>query len=59
MPRGFRFVSEEPDLIAPLTIDRAKLRLPGFGFQCVARLRSGMTIAQANADVKRAYLGGE
>src|SRR5207249_8840635 len=32
MPQGFRFVSEEPDLITPLTIDRAKLLLPGFGF---------------------------
>ena len=53
MPRGFRFVDEESDLIAPLRIDRAKLHLPGFGFQCVARLKRGMTIEQANADVAR------
>ena len=50
MSRGFRFISEESDLIVPLTIDRAKLSLPGFGFQGVARLRPGVTISQANAE---------
>jgi predicted permease len=53
MPPGFRFVNEEADLIAPLTIDYGKLILPGFGFQCVARLRPGVTITQANADIAR------
>ena len=53
MPAGFRFVDEEADLIAPLTIDYAKLRLPGFGYQCVARLRRGVTITQATADIAR------
>jgi predicted permease len=53
MPPGFRFVSEEADVFAPVVIDYAKLRLPGFGYQCVARLRPGVTITQANADIAR------
>jgi predicted permease len=53
MPPGFRVVNEEADLFAPMTIDYAKLRLPGFGYNCIARLRPGVTIAQANADIAR------
>ena len=53
MPRGFRFVNADFDLIAPLAFDRAKLTLPGFGFDCVARLKPGVTIAQADADIAR------
>src|SRR5439155_18693101 len=33
--------------------DRGRLTLAGFGYQGVARLRPGITIAQANADVAR------
>ena len=32
MPRGFRFVNADFDLIQPLAFDRATLRLPGFGY---------------------------
>jgi predicted permease len=53
MPEGFRIVNAEPDLIVPLALDRGKLILAGFGFQGIARLKPGMTIAQANADVAR------
>ncbi len=53
MPRGFRFVNADFDLIAPLAFDRAKQRLPGFGFHCVGRLKPGVTIAQADADIAR------
>ena len=53
MPQGFSFVNEQFDLIAPLTIDRGKLSLPGFGFHCVARLRPGATLSQADADIAR------
>ncbi|HEY3825617.1 MAG TPA: ABC transporter permease, partial [Bryobacteraceae bacterium] len=42
MPTGFRFVNEEADLIAPLVTDYGKLSLPGFGYQCVARLKPGV-----------------
>jgi len=53
MPQGFRIVDAEADLIVPAAFDRSKLSLPGFGFQGVARLKPGVTIAQADADLAR------
>lgn len=53
MPRNFRVVNADFDLIVPLAIDRRNLRLAGFGFDAIARLKPGMTIEQANADVSR------
>jgi predicted permease len=53
MPQTFRVVNEDADLIVPLAFDRAELILPGFGFQGVARLKPGVTIAQADADLAR------
>jgi predicted permease len=54
LPRNFTFVNEtEPALFLPLQLDRSKTHLGGFGYTGVARLKSGATIAQANADVAR------
>jgi predicted permease len=53
MPRGFRIVDADFDLIVPLAFDRGKLRLAGFGFEGIARLKPGVSIAQANADLAR------
>ncbi|MBV9404467.1 MAG: ABC transporter permease [Acidobacteriaceae bacterium] len=53
MPHGFRFVAADPDLILPLALDRTKLTLPGFGYDCVARLKPGVNIAKADADIAR------
>jgi len=53
MPQGFRFVNTEFDLIVPLAFDRGKVFLAGFGFQGIARLKPGVTIAKANADIAR------
>ncbi len=53
MPKGFRFVTADADLIMPLAFDRATLRLPGFGYECVARLKPGVTLARASADIAR------
>jgi predicted permease len=53
MPRGFRIVNAETDLIFPLAFDRERITLAGFNYQGVARLRPGITIAQANADLAR------
>lgn len=53
MPRGFRMVNADFDLILPLAFDRNKQILAGFGFQGIARLRPGVAIAQADADVTR------
>jgi putative ABC transport system permease protein len=51
MAADFRFAGE-PDLILPIQIDRGQL-IPGFRLLGVARLKPGVTLAQANADVAR------
>jgi predicted permease len=53
MPKGFRVVGADFDLIAPFAFDRTKLSLPGFGFNGLGRLRPGVTLAQADADLSR------
>lgn len=53
MPPKFRFVTTDFDLIVPMGFDRSKLSLPGFGFPGIARLKPGVTIAQADADLAR------
>ena len=59
MPRGFRVVTMEPEVIAPLAFDRSTLTLVFFQYQMVARLKPGVTLAQADADLGRlTYLWG-
>jgi putative ABC transport system permease protein len=53
MPQTFRFLDEKPDLIFPFQFDRAKVFLGNFSYQAIARLKPGVTLAQANADVAR------
>jgi predicted permease len=53
MPQGFRMVNADFDVIAPLAFDRNKQILAGFGYQGIARLKPGITIAQADADITR------
>jgi predicted permease len=53
MPQGFRFVNADTDLIFPISFDRERTTLAPFIYQGVARLKPGITIAQANADLAR------
>ena len=53
MPRGFRFGDTAADLIIPFRFDRATLIPPPFCCNAVARLRDGVTLEQANADIER------
>src|SRR5882672_3694345 len=55
MPRGFRVVDTEAELIAPFGLDRARVIGAGAPFCCrgIARLKAGVTVEQANADVER------
>lgn len=53
MPRGFRVVNYDFDLLVPLAFDPVKQSLAGFGYRGIARLRPGVTISQADADVAR------
>jgi len=53
MPRGFRVVDEDFDLLLPMGVDRTHEILAGFGANGIARLKPGVSIAQADADVSR------
>jgi len=54
MPKQFHFLDwQDPELILPLQFDRNKTTLGQFSFEGVARLKPGMTIADANRDVAR------
>jgi len=53
MPQSFRFLNNDPELILPQRFDRNKLFLGNFSHQGIARLRPGVTLQQANADVAR------
>jgi predicted permease len=54
LPKGFRFLDERNlDVIAPMPIDRAIVTSGGFGIPSLGRLRPGVTIEQARADVAR------
>ena len=53
MPAGFQYQNVKADLILPMRFDRAKVFLGQFGYQGVARLKPGVTLAQANADIAR------
>ena len=53
MPQGFRVLDADFDVMAPFQFDRGKLILAGFGFRGVARLKPGVPLAEANADMAR------
>jgi predicted permease len=54
MPAGFRVVDDDADMIFPLAFDRERITLGGsFIFHGVGRLKPGVTLAQANADLAR------
>ena len=53
MPRGFKIVNYDFDLLIPMGLDPVKEILAGFAYRGIARLRPGVTIPQANADVAR------
>ncbi|HTC32754.1 MAG TPA: ABC transporter permease [Bryobacteraceae bacterium] len=53
MPQGFRLVNREFDVMVPLAFDRGKLIMAGFGFQGIGRLKPGVDMAKANADLTR------
>jgi predicted permease len=53
MPQSFRFLDEKPDLILPYQFNRSQVTLGNFGFHGVARLKPGVALARANADVVR------
>lgn len=53
LPPSFQFMDREISLLAPLRFRRADILLISFCCQGVARLKRGVTLAQAKADVAR------
>jgi putative ABC transport system permease protein len=53
LPDSFTFLDRKPALILPLQFDRAKVHLGQFSYNAVARLKPGVTVDQAAADVTR------
>lgn len=54
MPARFRFpTGSDPALILPYRLDRAKTTLADFSYPALARLKPGVSLAAANADVTR------
>jgi predicted permease len=53
LPQSFQFGGTDLALLIPLQMDRAKQFLGGFSFDGVARLKPGVTLAEADADVAR------
>ena len=55
MPAGFRFIDVTPEveLISPLRFDRSQLTHGGFNFRGIARLRPGVRLEEASADIER------
>jgi predicted permease len=55
MPEGFRFLDMKPqaEVILPIRINRNSVALDGFGLRGLARLKPGVTVADANTDIAR------
>jgi predicted permease len=53
LPASFRFLDDKPELVQPLRFNRAKVQLGNYSYHGIARLKPGVTVAQANADIAR------
>jgi predicted permease len=54
LPRGFHFLNEQDaSLIEPFQWDRSKVKLGNFSQRGIARLKPGVTLQQASADMAR------
>ncbi|MEI9811716.1 MAG: ABC transporter permease [Acidobacteriota bacterium] len=51
LPASFKFLNTDPARCFPMQLDRADRS--GFDFQAIARLKPGVSLAQANADMTR------
>jgi predicted permease len=53
LPASFKFLRMRPAVVLPMPLDVNAPRGISFGFQALARLKPGVTLAQADADVAR------
>jgi predicted permease len=53
MPRGFKIVGSDFDVLLPLAFDRHNQKLAPFGYEGVGRLKPGVNLGQADTDIAR------
>jgi predicted permease len=53
MPQRFRFLDRPVDVVYPFQLDRGQVTLGRYVFHSLARLRAGVTLAEARADLAR------
>jgi putative ABC transport system permease protein len=53
LPASFKFLRTRPAIVLPMPLNVTAPRGISFGFQAFARMKPGVTLAQANADVAR------
>ena len=53
LPREFRFLQQPADILTPTRPNRAFAFVPSIGDRGIARLKDGVTLAEASADVAR------
>jgi predicted permease len=53
LPPSFRFMDRRFSIVMPLRFNRAEVHLGNFSHQGVARLKPGVTLEQADADIAR------
>jgi putative ABC transport system permease protein len=53
LPASFRFLDLKPSIVVPLRRDRNRTYLGSFNYRGMARLKPGVTLDQATADVAR------
>ncbi|MPY89074.1 MAG: FtsX-like permease family protein [Luteitalea sp.] len=53
LPRSFTFLRTDAAVVLPFQLNRAEVVIGNFGYQALARLKPGVTVEQANADVAR------
>jgi predicted permease len=53
LPRGFQFMDRKAELILPLQLNEHESFVGNFSYQAIARLKPGVSMAQASQDVAR------
>jgi predicted permease len=54
LPQNFHFLDErDPAIVLPMRLNRAEAHLGNFSYEGIARVKPGVTLDQANADVGR------
>ncbi len=53
LPASFVFMNTRAALVRPMQFDRSKIFVGNFSFRAIARLKPGVSLAQANADEGR------